>query len=109
MGAETRSDPAVLALRDKVRFVATEGRRMESASLQVTFSDGTTEHAATEAFGGSTANPLSDEDLVAKLSGAAAGVADNRRIESIVSAVNGSEPPLSAADYSALLVGREPS
>ncbi len=109
LGAGTRSDPAVLALREKVRFVATEGRRMESASLQVTFSDGTTEHAATEAFGGSTANPLSDEDLVAKLTGAAAGVADNRAIESIVSAVNGSEPALSAADYSALLVCRRQS
>ena len=109
LGAETRSDPAVLALRDKVGFVATEGRRMESASLEVTFADGTTGHAATEAFSGSAANPLNDEDLVAKLTDAAAGVADNRRIESIVSAVNGSGPALSAADYSALLVRREPS
>ena len=109
LGAETRADPAVLALRDKVEFVADRGRDMEGASLEVTFADGTTEHAATEAFSGSTANPLSDEDLVAKLTDAAAGAADNRRIESIVSSVNGSGPALSAADYSALLVRREPS
>jgi len=108
LGAETRSDPAVLALRDKVRFVADKYRGMESASLEVTFADGTTEHAATKAFSGSAANPLSDEDLVAKLT-AAASVADDRCIESIVSAVSGSDPALSAADYSALLVRREPS
>lgn len=109
LGTETRSDPAVLALRDKIGFMATEGRGMESASLEVTFADGTTGHAATEAFGGSTANPLSDEDLIAKLTDAATGVADNRRIESIVSAVNGSDRTFSAADYSALLVRRKPS
>lgn len=109
LGAGTRSDPAVLALRDKVRFVTDEGRGMESASLEVTFADGTTEHAATEAFSGSTANPLSDEDLLAKLTDAAADVADDHRIESIVSALNGSGQALSAADYSALLVRRETS
>ena len=109
LGAETRSDRAVLALRDKVGFVADGRREMESASLEVTFADGTTDHAATEAFGGSTANPLSDEHLLAKLTGAAAGVADNRRIESIVSAVSGSDPDLSAADYSGLLMRREAS
>ena len=109
LGAEVRADPAVLALRDKVEFVATESRAMESASLTVTFADGTTDHAATEAFAGSTANPLSDEDLIAKLADAAAGVADSRRIESIVSAVNGSDRALSAADYAALLLRRESS
>ena len=109
LGAETRSDPAVLALRDKVGFVAEPGRGMESASLEITFADGTTERAATEAFGGSTANPLSDADLIAKLTSSAAGVADNSRIESIVSAVYESDPALSAADYSALLVRRKPS
>ena len=107
MGAETRSDPAVLALRDKVRFVATEGRAMESASLEVTFADGTTAHAATEAFSGSTANPLSDEDLVAKLTDAAAGIADSRRIRAISAAINGNPPGLTERDLAALLVLRE--
>ena len=109
LAAGTRSDPAVLTLRDKVEFAVDEGRGMESASLTVTFADGTTEHAATEAFGGSAANPLSDDDLVAKLTDAAAGVAHSRGIESIVSAVNGRDPALSAADYAALLVRRKPS
>ena len=104
LGAETRSDPAVLALRDKVRFVATEGRAMESAALEVTFADGTTDHAETAAFGGSTANPLSDHDLVAKLTDAAAGIADNRRIRAISAAINGDPPDLTAREFAALLV-----
>ena len=104
MGAETRSDPAVLALRDKVEFVATEGRAMESASLTVTFADGTSEHAATEAFGGSTANPLSDDDLVAKLTGSATGIIDSGRVRAISAAINGDPPDLTARDLAALLV-----
>ena len=104
LAAETRSDPAVLALRDKVEFVATEGREMESASLTVTFADGTTDHAATEAFGGSTANPLSDDDLVAKLTGSAVGIIDSGRVRSISAAINGDPPGLTARDFAALLV-----
>ncbi|MCY3560361.1 MAG: MmgE/PrpD family protein [bacterium] len=96
LGAGTRSDPAVLALRDKVRFVADEGRSMESASIEVTFTDGTTEHAATEAFRGSTANPLSDEDLTAKLTDAAGGIIDTDRINAISTAisVDGTNPAI---------------
>ena len=103
LGAEARSDPAVLALRDKVSFVADEGRGMESASLDVTFADGTTEHAATEAFGGSTANPLSDEDLLAKLTAAATGIIDTGRSNDISAAINGDPPDLTAGDFVALL------
>ena len=104
LDAETRSDPAVLALRDNVRFVADEGRRMESASLEVTFADGTTEHAATEAFGGSTANPLSDEDLRAKLIGSAKGIIDANRSNAISAAINGGRPTLTAGEFTELLV-----
>ena len=104
LGARTRSDPAVLALRDKVGFVATEGRRMESASLEVTFSDGTTEHAATEAFGGSTKNPLSDEDLTAKLTGTAARVIETGRIGAISAAILGDPPTIMAGEFTELLV-----
>lgn len=107
LGAETRSDPAVLALRDKVRFVADEGRSMESAALEVTFTDGTTGHAATEAFGGSTANPLSDENLVAKLTASATGVIDSGRVREISAAINGDPPDLAARDFASLLVLRD--
>ena len=104
LGAGTRFDPAVLALRDKVRFVASEDRGMESASLEVVFVGGTTGYAATEAFGGSTANPLSDEDLIAKLAGSAGGVIDSDRLRAISAAINGEPPGLSAADFVTLLV-----
>jgi len=104
LGAETRSDPAVLALRDKVGFVATEGRRMESASLEVTFADGTTEHAATKAFAGSAANPLSDEDLVAKLTACAMGIIDTGRARAISAAINGDRPTLMVGEFTELLV-----
>ena len=107
LGAETRSDPAVLALRDKVRFVAEEGRGMEVTSLEVTFADGITEHAATEAFHGSPANPLSDEDLVVKLTGSATGIIDIDRINAICAAINGDPPELTARDFAALLVPQD--
>ena len=104
LAAGTRSDPAVLALRDKVEFAVDEGRGMESASLTVTFADGTTEHAATEAFGGSTANPLSDDDLIAKLAGSAVGIIDSGRVRAISAAINGDPPDPTARDLAALLV-----
>ncbi|MCY4101749.1 MAG: MmgE/PrpD family protein [bacterium] len=104
LAAETRSDRAVLALRDKVRFVADEARRMESASLKVTFADGTSEHATTEAFGGSAANPLSDEDLLGKLTDAATGVIDTRRVRAISAAISGDGPTPLVSEFTELLL-----
>ena len=104
LGAGTRSDPAVLGLRDKVEFVATEGRSMESASLEVTFADGTTEHAATEAFKGTPANPMTDDDLTAKLTACAAGITSPDRIKAITEAINATRPPPTATDLATLLV-----
>ncbi|MCY3786621.1 MAG: MmgE/PrpD family protein, partial [bacterium] len=77
---------------------------MESASLEVTFTDGTTEHVATEAFGGSTANPLSDEDLIAKLTGSATGIIDTARINAISAAINGDGSNPAIRDFVNLLV-----
>ena len=76
---------------------------MESASLEVTFTDGTTGHAATEAFGGSTANPLGDENLTAKLTGGATGIIDTARINAISAAINGDRPTLTASEFTDLL------
>ncbi len=104
LGTETRSDPAVLVLRDKIGFMATEGRGMESASLEVTFADGTTGHAATEAFGGSTANPLREADLIAKLADAAVGIVDTARVNAISAVIRGDRPALKADDFTGLLV-----
>lgn len=102
--SETRSDPAVLALRDKVRFMGRADRGMESASLEVTFADGTTEHAATAAFKGSAANPLTDEDLVAKLAASATGIIDPDRVEAITAAIRVDGGNLAIRDFLALLV-----
>ena len=104
LNAETRSDPAVLALRDKVRFVADEGRSMESASLEITFADGTTEHAATAAFKGSPANPMTDEDLIAKLTASATGVIGTNRINAISAAISGDRGDPAIRDFLPLLV-----
>ena len=104
LDAETRSDPAVLALRDKVRFVATEGCGMESAALEVTFADGTTDHAETAAFAGSTANPLSDDDLIAKLTASGTGIIDTGQARAIRAAINGDLPEFTAREFAALLV-----
>ena len=104
LGAETRSDPAVQALRDKVGFVATEGKGMESASLEVTFADGSRCHSATDAFKGTPANPMSDDDLRAKLTDCAIDVIDPDRIETITEAITRTGRPVTATDLAALLV-----
>ena len=64
MEPEARADRSILAIRESVTFVADPGRGMESASLEVQFADGSREGISVDAFRGSTANPMSDGDLL---------------------------------------------
>ena len=103
LDAAARTDPDVLALRKTVSFVADPGRGMESAVLEATFADGSTERSATAAFKGSTANPMSDDDLIAKFADHSAGVIPPQKVEAISEAIRGANPELDAADFIALL------
>ena len=102
LDATARTDPAVLALREAVTFVADQGRGMESASLEATFADGSRDRTDTDAFKGSTANPMSEDDLLAKLADCAAGVIALDRVDAIVAAIFAG-PDVAMADFTALL------
>ncbi|MYI19489.1 MAG: MmgE/PrpD family protein, partial [Acidimicrobiia bacterium] len=87
MESAARADGSILATRESVTFVADPGRGMESASLEVEFSDGSREATSIDAFRGSVANPLSDADLLGKLAGCASGVIGPDQLEVIVAAI----------------------
>ena len=99
-----RSDPEVLAVRQAVTFVSDPALGMECASLEVTFADGSRDRSTTDAFMGSPANPMSDEDLFVKLADHAAGVIDVDRIEAISSAIRQTPSDLTVADLVGLFV-----
>ncbi|MCY3663348.1 MAG: MmgE/PrpD family protein [bacterium] len=102
MESAARADGSILATRESVTFVADPGRGMESASLEVEFSDGSREATSIDAFRGSVANPLSDADLLGKLAGCASGVIGPDQLEVIVAAIF-ARPDLPMADFTALL------
>ena len=103
LGAGTRSDPSVLAVRGKVEFVPDPALEMESAALEATFADGSTERSATESFKGSPANPMTDDELRAKFAGCAAGVIGPSRIDAVVAAISGASGDLAMSDFLAML------
>ena len=102
MEPEARADRSILAIRESVTFVADPGRGMESASLEVQFADGSREGNSVDAFRGSTANPMSDGDLLRKLADCAAGVIGRDQVEVIVAAIF-ARPDVAMADFTALL------
>lgn len=83
----TRSNPAVLGLRERVSFVSDEYRSMVGGELEVTFADGTTETASVDAYRGSADNPLSDAELVAKFATAAGDALPRAKVDEIADAV----------------------
>ena len=70
----------------------------------MTFADSSRCHSATDAFKGTPANPLSDKDLIAKLTDCANGVIDPDRIETITEVITRTGRPVTATDLAALLV-----
>jgi 2-methylcitrate dehydratase PrpD len=90
MQAPAFTDPAILALRDKIDLVADPARRtFEGAWLTVTFADGSEEHAVVDAFRGTPGNPLSDDELSALFRATAAAHMPAGRIDDLLAAVWG--------------------
>jgi 2-methylcitrate dehydratase PrpD len=88
MSARAYTDPAVLDLRSRVDLVADEARKtFDGCRLEVTFSDGSRDSITVDAFRGSAANPLSDEELVALFRATAAEHLEPGRGEQIAQAV----------------------
>lgn len=100
---EAREDPRILAVRDCVTFVADPALDMSGAVMEATFADGSRERADTGAFKGSPANPMSDDELRAKLADSAAGVIAEDQVEAIVAAISAASGDAPLTDFLALL------
>lgn len=71
VAADAIADPAIRAVRDRVR-IASHGRADGNDVLvRLEFDDGTREEEFVAAFRGSAENPMTDDDLTAKLVGSA--------------------------------------
>ena len=101
MTRDAFTDPAILALRERVELVAdAEHPTFEGASLDLLYADGSADRVVVPAFLGTQANPLSDADLSELLREAASGLVSPSRIDALLDAA-WSLP--TAASVSALL------
>jgi 2-methylcitrate dehydratase PrpD len=92
MSAPAYTDPAVLDLRSRVELVADEQRKtFDGCWLEATFTDGSSESITTDAFRGSAANPMSDDELADLFRTTAEGHLAATRADEIVAAVMGLE------------------
>ena len=85
---ESYSDPEILALRSRIELVRDETRRsFEGCSMEIEFTDGTRESTSVDAFLGSPARRMSDEELAWIFCGSAEPVLPAGRAEEILDAV----------------------
>jgi 2-methylcitrate dehydratase PrpD len=82
------TDPAILELRSRVVLEPDEARRtFDGCSLQLSFTDGSTESITVDAFTGSAANPVSDQQLVDLFCATATDFLGARRAREVAGAV----------------------
>ena len=82
------TDPEILALRSRIELVRDETRRsFEGCSMEIEFTDGTRESTSVDAFLGSPARRMSDEELAWIFCGSAEPVLPAGRAEEILDAV----------------------
>ena len=85
---ESYTDPEILALRSRIELVRDETRRsFEGCSMEIEFTDGTRESTSVDAFLGSPARRMSDEELAWIFCGSAEPVLPAGRAEEILDAV----------------------
>lgn len=87
---EAYADPEVLALRSRVELLADENREtFDGAWLEIRYTDGSDDGINIDAFKGSPANPLSDEELAEVFRTYAVGSLAAGRSQQIIEAVLG--------------------
>jgi 2-methylcitrate dehydratase PrpD len=86
---ERVNDERVRALRRRVRLVSDETIPTVAAQVRLTLADGTVEELTQSAARGSDANPLSDDDLEAKLRAAVAQLKPGFDAEPLIAAIWG--------------------
>lgn len=80
-------DPSVLALRSRIELVADETRAtFDGAWLEVGYTDGSTDALNIDAFKGTPANPLTDDELGVLFRSSAVGLLPADRADAIVAA-----------------------
>jgi len=88
MRPDTFNDAGILALRRKVDLVADPDRlTFDGSWLECTYADGSTDRIIIDAFAGSAAKPLSDDELSDVFRATAAATLSTDRIEDILRAV----------------------
>jgi 2-methylcitrate dehydratase PrpD len=91
---ETVRDPAIVALRAKVRAEATPGIHEDQVDVTLTTTDGRTLHLFVEHAIGSLARPLTDAELDAKVTDLAEPVIGLEKVRALIAACRGvSEAP----------------
>jgi 2-methylcitrate dehydratase PrpD len=88
MREDAYTDPEILALRERVQLEPDPDRAsFDGCSLEVRYTDGTADTIEIEAFRGSAAKPVTDEELAGVFRGAAGERLSGERIEQILDAV----------------------
>ncbi len=106
LGAPVRGRADVLALRESVRFEADESLGLDGAHLTATFVDGGREEVSVPAFRGSSANPMSDEEITGKFLECAVPVVGPQQAEAVAEAVWGVGAELPMGEFSEMLSRR---
>ena len=84
------TDPAILALRDRIELVPDEARAsFDGCALEARFTDGSSERIVVDAFLGSPGRRMTDDQLSALFTASADGLVAPDRIEGILGAVWG--------------------
>ena len=87
MESPAYTDPAVLALRDRIELVADAAHpTFDGASLTLDYADGSTDHIAIPAFRGTPANPMTDGELSDVFRASAEGVLPPGRADPVLDA-----------------------
>lgn len=81
------TDPNVLALRSRVELIADDRQTLAGCWLEVSYTDGSKASITVDAFRGSEANPITDEELAELFRTSAADYLPGDRSEDIVEAV----------------------
>jgi 2-methylcitrate dehydratase PrpD len=81
------NDPRIVALRGKVAVLRDESFPTIAAAVEITTADGKLHKRAQRAARGSDANPMTDNDLEAKLRDAAARAIPHNDVAALINAI----------------------
>ena len=78
-------EPAVIALRDRVKATADPSIHEDACNVRITLVDGSVLERRVEHAIGSLARPMSDADLEAKFRGLCSGIVPAQRVDALIS------------------------